>query len=162
MTEKLSKKQREYLRELVLDAQIRRFTISEALHFIADKLGVPISKTYYFRIKKQIVQDTAEQLHYYEDNKNAFVALYFDRIASGHKIEKELWNTYDECKEEKDHNGQLKSLLYLSQVGQYVNSIYDILPDMARPPIRFSPSDKKQERPYDDTVSYEEDPEAKF
>ena len=152
MTEKLTKKRRELLRSLVLDCQLRRFTTAESLAFIKDKLGVAISDTYYFRVRKAIVENAAEQLHYYQDNKNAFVATYFDRIAAGHKIEREIWSTYYESKEEKDRNIQLKCLLYLKEVGVYLNGLFDELPDLAG--LKFSTPIEEKIRlpPFQDEV----------
>jgi hypothetical protein len=147
MTEKLRKKERQQLRSLVLECQLRRFTTVEALHFIKDKLHVSISESYYFRVRKQIIEDSTEQLHYYEDNKNAFVATYFERIASAQKIERELWSTYYELKEEKkDPNLQLKSLLYLKEVGEYLTDLHSMLPELSG--LHFE-SDRKAEKEKD-------------
>jgi hypothetical protein len=147
MTEKLRKKERQTLRSLVLECQLRRFTTNEALAFIKDKLRVSISESYYFKVRKQIIEDSAEQLHYYEDNKNAYVATYFERIASAQKIERELWSSYYEMKEAKeDRNLQLKSLLYLKEVGEYPTDLHSMLPELSG--LHFE-SDRKEEKDYD-------------
>lgn len=65
MTELLGKNQRQYLKQLIIECQLRRFTPTEALPFIKDKLGVPVSERHYHTIKKQVLDESMEELHYY-------------------------------------------------------------------------------------------------
>ena len=57
MTELLSKSKRQYLKQLIIGCQLRRFTPAESLVYIRDKLGVAVSERHYYTIKKQVLQE---------------------------------------------------------------------------------------------------------
>ena len=157
----LKKRQREQLRQLVLDATLRRLSTQEALTLIKDKLRVTITDRYYYVVKKNIVDSAGNQLEYLQKNRNAFLANFFERIHENYRYQRELWEMYYQAKAEKDKRFQLDCIDKLREVSVELQRLYDLLPDykntvFEREELQLP---KRQE---EDRISYEEDPEAKF
>ena len=81
-----------------------------------------------------------------DGGKRSPFMISFGELPQVHKIEREIWNTYYESKEEKDRNMQLKSLLYLKEVGVYLNGLYNTLPDLAG--LKFQSEPAAEEHQY--------------
>ena len=157
----LKKRQREQLRQLVLDATLRRLSTQEALTLIKDKLRVTITDRYYYVVKKNIVDSAGNQLEYIQKNRNAFLANFFERIHENYRYQRELWEMYYQAKAEKDKRFQLDCIDKLREVSVELQRLYDLLPDykntvFEREELQLP---KRQE---ENRISYEEDPEAKF
>lgn len=130
MTELLSKSKRLYLKQLIIECQLRRFTPAESLVYIRDKLGVAVSEIHYYTIKKQVLSESMEEMNYYQDNKSAFSYLYFEQIAESRNSLKEMWNIfYDSDKE--DWNRRLRCLLEIREQAAFLTRLYDYIPDLA-------------------------------
>jgi hypothetical protein len=132
MTEKLSKSERQQLKQLVVDCEIQRLSTSEALSYIKQKLGVTLSDRHFYRVKRQITEEAGDQLDYLSKTKSAYVANYFERIHEGYRYQRKLWKIFHS---EKDHNCQLKCLRNLKEVSVYLAELYALLPSLG---ITFS------------------------
>jgi hypothetical protein len=115
MTSKLSKLGREQLRQIILDCTLRRLTTKESLEYIKQKLKV-ITDRYFYTVKKNIVDSSGEQLAYLQQNRNAYLAQYFERIAEQHKFQREMWEIYQEAKQNNDRNLQTQCIKQLEEI----------------------------------------------
>ncbi|CAN5306719.1 hypothetical protein BH18THE2_BH18THE2_09230 [soil metagenome] len=131
MTKKLDRRQRETLRQLILDCTLRRLSTYEALEYIRHKMKVSITERYYFVVKKNIIDSAGEQITYLQKNRNAYLANIFERIAEQHKITKELWEMYYSAKDEKERNVQLSCIRELKDISVNLLNIHTIIPGIA-------------------------------
>jgi hypothetical protein len=145
----LKKRQREQLRQLVLDATLRRLSTSEALTLIKDKIKVTITDRYYYVVKKNIIDSAGNQLAYLQKNRNAFLANFFERIHENYRYERELWEMYYQAKAENDKRFQLDCIDKLREVSVELQRLYDLLPDYKTSVFE---GDKPVIAPFRDTV----------
>jgi hypothetical protein len=129
MTGKLTRSKREILRQLVLDCTIRRLTTTEALSYIKDKLHVTITDRYYYVVKKNIIDSSGQQLVYLQQNRNAFLSNFFERIHENYRYQKELWEMYHQAKTDNDIKVRLDCIRELREVSVELQRLYDLLPD---------------------------------
>jgi hypothetical protein len=155
----LKKRQREQLRQLVLDATLRRLSTSEALTLIKDKIKVTITDRYYYVVKKNIIDSAGNQLAYLQKNRNAFLANFFERIHENYRYERELWEMYYQAKAENDKRFQLDCIDKLREVSVELQRLYDLLPDYKTSVFEMEELQLPEQV---DRISYEEDPEMKF
>jgi hypothetical protein len=133
MTELLKKSQREYLRHLVLDTQLQRFSTQESLDYIYSKLRTRISESYLFRVKRQIIESAGNQLEYLSQSRNAYFASYFERINETYKLQRETYKIYNST---EDDNCKLRCLLQLKELTVLLTDLYNLLPNITG--IQFS------------------------
>jgi hypothetical protein len=126
VTEKLSKRQREQLKRLVLQCVLSRFTTVEALQYIREKLHNSISRRYYFQIKRRIASDTNKQLARYTKNKDAYLHEFYQRIVEIEFLHKKMWELYDN--NEKDPKFRLECIKELRMLTMTLVDLYKILP----------------------------------
>jgi hypothetical protein len=155
----LKRRQREQLRQLVLDATLRRLSTQEALTLIKDKLRITITDRYYYVVKKNIVDSAGNQLAYLQKNRNAFLANFFERIHENYRYERELWEMYYQAKAENDKRFQLDCIDKLREVSVELQRLYDLLPDYKTSVFEMEELQLPEQV---DRISYEEDPEMKF
>ena len=178
MTELLKKSQREYLRHLVLDTQLQRFSTQESLDYIYSKLRTRISESYLFRVKRQIIESAGTQLEYLSQSRNAYFASYFERINEAYKLQRETYKIYNSSTE--DDNCKMRCLLQLKELTVLLTDLYNLLPNIIG--IQFSsvaegitPEEEHGEAKHVNGFSkdckvciegerpnYEDDPERKF
>ena len=145
----LKKRQREQLRQLVLDATLRRLSTSEALALIKEKLRITITDRYFYVVKRNIIDSAGNQLAYLQKNRNAFLANFFERIHENYRYQGELWEMYYQAKAEKDKRFQLDCIDKLRQVSVELQRLYDLLPDYKTSVFE---GDKPVLAPYEDEV----------
>ena len=171
MTELLKKSQREFLRHLVLDTQLQRFSTQESLDYIYSKLRIRISESYLFRVKRQIIESAGTQLEYLSQSRNAYFASFFERINEVYKLQRETYKIYNST---EDDNCKLKCLSQLKELTVLLSELYTLLPSIVG--LQFEPEgiigeehgDNKHIHGYNpnckvcregERPSYEEDPE---
>src|SRR5918999_3092200 len=130
MTKLLTKPKHEQLRQLVLDATLRRLTTAESLAYIKEKLGVKITDRYFFTVKKNIIDSSGQQLEYLAKNRNLFLSQYFERIAELQKHQREIWSIYEEAKEQGKRKFQLLCLKQLQEISVTITNLYNLLPEI--------------------------------
>jgi hypothetical protein len=148
----LKKRQREQLRQLVLDATLRRLSTQEALSLIKDKLRVTITDRYYYVVKKNIIDSAGQQLVYLQKNRNAFLANFFERIHENYRYQRELWEMYYQAKAENDIKVRLDCIRELREVSVELQRLYDLLPDYKTSVFEREREDKPVIAPFRDTV----------
>ena len=125
MTEKLSKNQREQLKQLVIQCVLSRFTTIEALQFIREKLHVSISERYYYQTKRKIAGDTNKQIAYFTKNKDAYLYEFYQRILEIEYLQKKMWELYDNNDKPES---QVDCIKELRQLTMTLVTLYNILP----------------------------------
>jgi hypothetical protein len=152
MTGKLTRPKREQLRQIILDCTIRRLTTLEALSYIKDKLHVTITDRYYYLVKKNIIDSSGQQLMYLQQNRNSFLANFFERIHEQYKYQRELWEMYYQAKAENDTKVRLECIRELREVSVELQRLYDLLPDYKTSVFERERDDKPVIAPFQDAV----------
>ena len=97
--------------------------------------------------QKQVRDESMEELHYYENNKNAFSSLYFEQIMEAQKSIKEMWSIYHDSDKE-DWNRRLKCLSEIREQAAYLNTLYDYIPDLAGLHSKYNQDQQQRQAPY--------------
>jgi hypothetical protein len=79
---KLTKQQREELKQVVLDGIVHSFTINEIQQFVQGKLNIQLSIDYLKHLKLSLKDDSRKELDYLIKDRMAYIhALFFERLA---------------------------------------------------------------------------------
>ena len=80
------------MKRLIKETILWNYSTVEALRYIIQKLGVPISERYYFDVKAKITEENKEKLRYFKDNKGTiFIEEYMMRIMEIQNYQKDTW-----------------------------------------------------------------------
>lgn len=169
MTEKLSKNQREQLKQLVIQCVLSRFTTIEALQFIREKLHVSISERYYYQTKRKIAGDTNKQIAYFTKNKDAYLYEFYQRILEIEYLQKKMWELYDNNDKPES---QVDCIKELRQLTMTLVTLYNILPGITGFEFQYDNNNNTILLRRDNRINWTEeerkafeeddDPEAKF
>jgi hypothetical protein len=126
MTQKFTRKEREYLRQLIVECDIQRFNSEESLNFIASKLKRSISYDYFTHMKRKIRREVSSRLNDLRQSKDAYMQQFFERIDECKKYQQELWRLFHRCNDRPEI--QRACLTELREVTLVLTQLYDVLP----------------------------------
>jgi hypothetical protein len=86
--------QRSHLRQLVIEAEIQRFSRPEARAFIIAKFGQDVSHETLDKIKANIKKGALTRLNRLKKSRTAFIDQYFQRIDEILKYQQTQWRIY--------------------------------------------------------------------
>jgi hypothetical protein len=156
---KLTKNQREYFKQLVLESQLKRLSPTEATQWIHQKLGIQLSISHYEHVKAQMRREVGKRLEFLMKDRYAYVAQYFERIDELKQIQKDL----QELIRSHPNNPHLQKNCYseLHSLTLSINSLYELLPELMEIQLQqsegYAPNKIPTSQPEEDT-----DPEAQF
>lgn len=127
MTSKFSYHQRQQLKQLVIESEVQRFQIKEALAYIKVKSGLEISQEYYYALRHIIKESSLSRLSQYQHSRYAYLYEYFARIDEIRKYQQELWTTIHT----NQNDGYLKKacVAELHQLTITLANLYEMLPE---------------------------------
>ena len=130
---KLSRYERDYLKQLVLECDVQRFGSRESLAYIHAKLGKPISHGYLIVVKRNLRRSLAGKLDYYRKHRTAYIEQFFRRIAEIEKYQQALWNDYHV----NAHMPRVRReiITELHQLTITLANLYEVLPAFTSGPI---------------------------
>ena len=91
---KFTNAQRTYLRQLVIEAEIQRFSRPEAKTFIETKFGQGISYETFDKIKAGIKRHALKRLNELKKSRTGYIDQYFQRIDEILKYQQHQWRLY--------------------------------------------------------------------
>jgi hypothetical protein len=121
---------REQLKQLILECVLSRLSTFEALQYIKHKLGVSVSRRYYFESKQRIKEDSNNKLKYFTENRDAYLFEFFERVQEIEYLQKKLWELHDNAEKNKDPKLQLECLHELRQMTMTLTDLYAVLPSI--------------------------------
>jgi hypothetical protein len=65
---------------------------------------------------------------YLQENRNAFLANFFEMIHEQYRYQKELWEMYYQAKTENDTKVRLECIREVREVSVELQRLYDLLP----------------------------------
>lgn len=122
----LTNYQRDYLKQLILECEVQRFTRQESLAYIHAKLKIPISDSYMDRTKRIVKKRLIQKLQHLREHRVAYIEQFFCRIAEIEKLQKEAWAVYH-VNQNKPYV-QMDCLRELHQLTITLGNLYEILP----------------------------------
>jgi len=129
----LSRYERDYLKQLVLECDVQRFSSKEALAYIHAKLGKQISHDYYVVIKRNQRRSLASKLDYFRKHRTAYIEQFFRRIAEIEKYQQALWNDYHLYA--GNPRVRRECISELHQLTITLANLYEVLPAFTSGPI---------------------------
>src|ERR671937_860154 len=101
MAARLTKTQRQKLKQLIIVAEIHRYTETETLQFIRESLGYDISRETLYEIKRENKKDAISWLSKMRGNKKySYIAEFKRQIDKFEMYEAMFFHLYDTTKSE--------------------------------------------------------------
>lgn len=119
--------QRQQLRQLVVEAEILRLNIPEALSYIKGKSQLEISQEYFYSLKRIIKHGSLSRLREFQHSQYAYLYQFFKRIDEIEKMQQTLWHTVLT----NPNDGMLKKVCIseLHQLTITLANLYEMLPE---------------------------------
>jgi hypothetical protein len=87
----LTKYQREYFKQLIIECQVQRLSREESLAYCRSRLKKDVSIEYYHVVKRSLKQNIESKLEHLRKSRTAYVEQFFKRIDEIEKYMQELW-----------------------------------------------------------------------
>ena len=126
MTGKFSRYQRKYIKQLVIESEVQRFTMEETQAYIKERIKQDISMAYLYTVKRNIKKNVGTRLAYLQKHRTAFIAEFFNRADEVKKYQKDLWQIYHA--HPSDGHLQKDCLRELHQLTITLGNMYAALP----------------------------------
>jgi hypothetical protein len=124
---KLSKYQREYLKQLIIECEVQRFTRPEAHEYIKAKMNLPTLSIEVIDFqKRRLKQYTEKRLDHLRRHKTAYIDQFFKRIDEIEKYMQTLWTTINSNLDDPMLTKACVSELH--QLTITLSNLYEMLP----------------------------------
>ena len=78
---RFSQFQKDYLKQLIVECEVQRFTVEESMAYIKERLKDEISVEHFYYMKRQIKKNLGTRLSYLRKDRTAFIAeIFFRRV----------------------------------------------------------------------------------
>lgn len=127
---KLTRYEKEKLRDLVLQCTVRRLSCNESISFVAERLGgggKPISIRHIERVKQKIKQESTKWVYSYAKDHDLYVSEYRKLLDELEINRKELWRIYS-LNEGKNPMVQIAAQKALANITRMSCSFFDAMP----------------------------------
>jgi hypothetical protein len=128
---KLTQTQKQQLKDLVIDATVRRLTNLEMSDFIQSKMQVKISGEYIRHLKYSIRKESFAQLKAYRADQMSYLTEVFLEPVSELKLMKKTLHRIIEDDEE-DAEARIKAIAQLQNVNSQMLTYYQYLPQVMK------------------------------
>jgi hypothetical protein len=123
---RLSHHERNYLKQLVLECDVQRFSRQETNVYIRSRLGKDISDVTIDKARYRIKYNIESRVNHLRKHKTAFIEQFFRRIAEIEKYQKEEWNTLH--LHGSDPYVRIHCIKELHQLTITLANLYEVLP----------------------------------
>ncbi|CAN5202529.1 hypothetical protein BH18THE2_BH18THE2_29420 [soil metagenome] len=123
---KFTIEERRYLKQLVQEAIVRRFTNNEVIVHIEKELGKNITIKQVTRIKKNIKNEASSWISSLAKTDHVYFNEYKLRIHELESNQKELWRLYYESNTNTTQKIMIQEKL--AKITIYLTQLYDVLP----------------------------------
>jgi hypothetical protein len=130
MAQRFTKSQRQKLKQLILIADMHRYTEAETLQFIKGSLGYEISTRTLYDIKRENKQEAISWLSKMRGNKKySYIAEFKRQIEKFEQYEATFFHLYDTTKSEFL---KLRCIEKMSHMNIALVNMYNLLPQIAQ------------------------------
>lgn len=124
----LSRYERDYLKQLVLECDIQRFSRQESKAYIEDKLERNFSESYLDKTRALVKKSAKSKLEMFREHKTAYIEQFFKRIVEIENLQKEAWTIYHTAQNDNKPSIQIDCIQELHQLTITLANLYEILP----------------------------------
>jgi hypothetical protein len=126
---RLTKTQRQKLKQLMIIADMHRYTDSEAIQFIRESLGWEVSRQTLYNIRREQRKDAISWLSKMRSGKYGYI-IEFKKQVEEFELYKEIWfKLYDSTKSEFI---KLKCIEKMAHMTIALVNMYNLLPQIAQ------------------------------
>jgi hypothetical protein len=126
---RFSQFQKDYIKQLIVECEVQRFTVEESMAYIKEKLKDEISVEHFYHMRRQIRKSLDSKLSYLRKDRTAFIdQLFFRRVRELEMLQKEQWRLYRD--NAKNPYLQKDCLRELHQLTITLANMYDALPQL--------------------------------
>ena len=118
---------RQLIKQLVIESEVQRFQLKEALAYIKAKSGIDLPNETYYSWRRIIKLDSLKRLNEYQYSRYAYLYEYFNRIDEVKKYQQELWTTI--LTNPKDGYLKKSCISELHQLTITLANLYEMLPE---------------------------------
>lgn len=94
---RFSQFQKDYLKQLIVECEVQRFTVEESMAYIKERLKDEISVEHFYYMRRQIKKNLDTKLSYLRKDRTAFIGeIFFRRVSELEKLQKEQWRLYND------------------------------------------------------------------
>ena|SRR5919201_1659354 len=129
MAARLTKSQRQKLKQLILIGDIQRYTEAEIMQFITESLGYEISKDTLYRIRRENKAESIKWITKLEHGKYDYIAEFKKQVEKFEQYEAMFFHLYDTTKSEFL---KLRCIEKMSHMNIALVNIYNLLPQIAQ------------------------------
>jgi hypothetical protein len=124
---RFSQFQKDYIKQLIVECEVQRFTVEESMAYVKEKLKDEISVEHFYHMRRQIRKSLDTKLSYLRKDRTAFIdQLFFRRVSEIEKLQKEQWRLYNDNAD--NPHLQKDCLRELHQLTITLANMYDALP----------------------------------
>lgn len=128
---KLTIPQKQQLKDLVLDAMVKRLTPLEMQNEVQDKMQITISQDYLRHVKLSIKKDRKQTFEELRKDRYLFInSIFFDRVEELRYMQKVLHQVIET--NEDDGDIQIKAVVQLQSITARLESYYVALPKVSQ------------------------------
>jgi hypothetical protein len=128
---KLTQVQKQQLKDLVLDATVRRLTNLEMTEYVQNKMGITISQDYLAHVKTSIKKDRKQTFEELRKDRYLFInSIFFDRVEELRYMQKVLHQVIET--NEDDGDIQIKAVVQLQSITNQLSQYHIALPNVAK------------------------------
>jgi Zn finger protein HypA/HybF involved in hydrogenase expression len=128
---KLTISQKQQLKDLVIDAMVKRLTNSEMTEYVQNKMQITISEDYLRHVKFAIKKDRKQTFEELRKDRDLYInSIFFDRVEELRYMQKVLHQVI----ETNEDNGdiQIKAVIQLQSITAQLESYYVALPKVSQ------------------------------
>jgi hypothetical protein len=128
---KLTIPQKQQLKDLVIDAMVKRLTPLEMQNEVQDKMQITISQDYLRHVKLSIKKDRKQTFEELRKDRYLFInSIFFDRVEELRYMQKVLHQVIET--NEDDGDIQIKAVVQLQSITNQLESYYMALPKVSQ------------------------------
>jgi hypothetical protein len=122
----LTKYQREYFKQLIIECQVQRLSREESLAYCRSRLKQDVSIEYYHVVKRSLKRNIESKLEHLRKGRTAYVEQFFKRVDEIEKYMQELWRI---IRQNSADGFLIKNCIHeLHQLTITLSNLWEVLP----------------------------------
>jgi hypothetical protein len=122
----LTKYQREYFKQLIIECQVQRLSREESLAYCRSRLKQDVSIEYYHVVKRSLKRSINSKLEHLRKDRTAYVEQFFRRVDEIEKYMQELWRI---IRQNSDDGFLIKNCIHeLHELTITLSNLWEVLP----------------------------------
>ncbi len=122
----LTKYQRKYFKQLIIECQVQRLSREESLAYCRSRLKQDVSVEYYHVVKSSLKRNIESKLEHLRKGRTAYIEQFFRRVDEIEKYMQELWRI---IRQNSTDGFLIKNCIHeLHQLTITLSNLWEVLP----------------------------------